>query len=161
MRFTCEPSSDEENTLRYLIDSTNKGMDVYEIVSAWYTAAPADDESSRRFADCQGLAEVGFLNMTIDESGNLEVGDITSLGRCYFHDKAEREAAKAAEQHSERKHNYQVAIVGGIFGLFSGMLGSIIVNIVTSWLPRAAEIGMSIAILLWHCANGFFGFVVP
>lgn len=161
MRFTCEPSSDEEKTLRYLIDSMNKGMDVYEIVSAWYTAAPADDESSRRFADCKGLAEVGFLNMTIDESGNLEVGDITSLGRCYFHDKAEREAAQSAKLQSERSHNYRVAIVGGIFGLFSGMLGSVIVNVITSWLPRAAEIGMCIAILLWHCAEGFFGFVVP
>ena len=161
MRFTCEPSSDEEKTLRYLVDSRNKGRDIYEIISAWYEAETVEDESSRRFADCRGLAEVGFLNMTIDESGNLEVDDITSLGRCYFHDKAEREAAQDAKLQSERSHNYRVAIVGGIFGLFSGMLGSVIVNVITLWLPRAAEIGMCIAILLWHCAEGFFCLVIP
>lgn len=130
MRPIYELTSDEEETLRYLINAYGMGQDVSDIVIAWSSQDTGNEEASRRFFDCRGLAECGFLDMELDESGSLVIDGLTSAGRCYFQDMAKRKRRARRLLWSNRA--FQIGL--SIATLILSAVASVIVGVATHYI---------------------------
>lgn len=62
-------------------------------------------------------------------------GDLTSEGRCFFIDRDARRRAEEERLREERAHDWRVALFGIIGGLFSGALGSWLLDVIQAALP--------------------------
>ena len=125
MRFGSVLSSEEERLLYDLIEATNKDGDL----NKWFDEK--DILNNPKIENiCMGLGELGYLDAGIDENGHFYIDELTSPGRCYFIDKHTREQKELEERKKARNHDYKVAalsaLIGGAFGLFSGIFATVI-----------------------------------
>lgn len=153
MLLSCVLSSDEKKTLKQLVNAQKCGDSPCDLIEYWHETADSDPDSYDRYADCCGLAEAGYIAMSKVKTGKateLTIGGLTSLGRCYFDDKAAREAKESDRLERQRRHDYAIAAIGVLGGLFSGALGSLLVDAFTSDAVRFATSA------LWHIAMRSF-----
>ena len=143
MLLSCVLSSDEEKTLKQLVNAQKCGDSPCDLIEYWHETADSDPDSYDRYADCCGLADAGYISMSKVKAGNatdFSIGGLTSLGRCYFDDKAAREASERKALKADRRHNWAVAIagavVGGVIGLFSGAFGGLLATQAVPWLMQ-------------------------
>ena len=146
-----ELSSEEEANLRELVNIYERGESVKDFVNSHLT-------------EPQKSVFVSLVEKKILEGGEEQMpfaertgggtyrwfGNLTSAGRCYFKDKSAREAKESAVLERQSRHDYAIAAIGVLGGLFSGALGSLLVDAFTS---DAARFAIS---ALWHIAMRSF-----
>ncbi|MDY3982204.1 hypothetical protein ACTQZK_06525 [Paraeggerthella sp. LCP19S3_G8] len=132
MRIDTTLSSEEERVLRILVEIREDGGDVAD-----YVFDLADRDISDRDANCElstikDLGELGYVRFA--EIGNsTEIGDLTSLGRCYFADKEKREAEARAELRQERRFRIFLVVLAAAMSIVSGVFSSVLTSHVSSW----------------------------
>lgn len=131
MRPIYELTSDEEETLRYLINAYGMGQDLRDIVDSWRWSDFKDEDASRRFADCKGLAECGFLEMELDESGALAIDGLTSAGRCYFKDRAERQRRERRLLWKNKAFQIGLSVATLILSATLSIIGGVAIHYIT------------------------------
>ena len=132
-----ELTSEEEANLRELVNIYERGESVNGFVNA-HLAKP--QESVYISLVEKKVLEGGEYQMPFAADGltNRWYGDLTSAGRCYFKDKSAREAKELDRLERQRRHDYAIAAIGVLGGLFSGALGSLLVDAFTSDAVRFA-----------------------
>ena len=132
-----ELTSEEEANLRELVNIYERGESVKGFVNA-HLAKP--QESVYISLVEKKVLEGGEYQMPFAADGltNRWYGDLTSAGRCYFKDKSAREAKESDRLERQRRHDYAIAAIGVLGGLFSGALGSLLVDAFTSDAVRFA-----------------------
>lgn len=144
-----ELTSEEEANLRELVNIYERGESVKNFVNAHLTKP---QESVYISLVEKKVLEGGEYQMPFAAVGmtNHWYGDLTSAGRCYFKDKSAREAKESDRLERQRRHDYAIAAIGVLGGLFSGALGSLLVDAFTSDAVRFATSA------LWHIAMRSF-----
>lgn len=146
-----ELSSEEEAALRELVDAHERGERAGSVISQRLLESLSSNGSqSIRYRDAcglyDGLVEKGLIDgYFLPGSSDCSYEDLTSAGRCYFKDKAAREARDKQLRDEQFHHDMKVAgiaaLMGGAFGLFSGTFGGALGElIVREAIPAALRL---------------------
>lgn len=142
-----ELTSEEEANLRELVNIYERGESVKDFVNS-HLKEP--QESVYISLVEKKILEGGEHLMPFSERvGGVShrwYGNLTSEGRCYFKDKSARESKEVDKLNRQSRHDYAIAAIGVLGGLFSGALGSLLVDAFTSDAVRFATSA------LWHIA---------
>lgn len=131
-----ELSSEEESALRELVDARERGERAGSVIdrriAESLTRKGPDGRLSISCRDVRalydGLVEKGLVDAyVLPRSAEYTYEDLTSAGRCYFKDKATREAREEELRDEQFHRDMKVAtisaVMGGVFGLLTGTFG--------------------------------------
>lgn len=118
----------EYNELKLLVEAENNGSDPRAI--AFSHLNPTGDRyefDEIHLEIYRGLLSVGLID-AINASNGLEFYGLTQKGRDFIKDYADLVVKNEREEKSRRRHDYKVAAFGIVGGLFSGMLGTLLIH---------------------------------